>query len=153
MPSNRINLVNEYDTGGIFLALFEHVADTACANTNKHLDKIRARDGEKGNIRLASDSLGEKGFTGSRGSDKQHALRNFATKPLEFTGILQELDNLLQLGFCLINAGDILKCDPALMFGQQFRSRFAKAHGAARATLHLSHEENPYADEQQHRKP
>ena len=39
------------------------------------------------------------------------------------------------------------------MLGQQLRARFAETHRAARAALHLAHEEHPDADEKQHREP
>ena len=38
-------------------------------------------------------------------------------------------------------------------FGQQARARLAEAHRLAAARLHLAHEENPDADQQQHGEP
>ena len=53
----------------------------------------------------------------------------------------------------VIDAGDVVKRDAALLFGQQAGAGFAEAHGAAAAALHLAHEEHPDADQQQHREP
>ncbi len=40
-----------------------------------------------------------------------------------------------------------------MRFGQKFGLRLAKAHRAARATLHLAHEENPHTQNKDHWKP
>ena len=153
MPSDSVDLVDKDNAGRVFLALLEHVADTAGTNTDEHLDEVGTGNGEEGNIRLAGNRLGKKCLTCTRWSNEKHAFRDFATKTLELAGVLQELDNLLKLGLRLINAGDILECDTALMLGQQFGARLAKTHGTARSALHLSHEKYPDADEQQHREP
>src|SRR3546814_2129791 len=39
------------------------------------------------------------------------------------------------------------------LLGQQARLRLAEAHGLAAAALHLAHEEDPHADQQQHGQP
>ena len=41
LAAYRVNFVDKDDTGRIFLCLFEHVADAACADTDKHFDKVR----------------------------------------------------------------------------------------------------------------
>ena len=62
------------------------------------------------------------------------------------------LDNLAELILSFVDAGDILKGDAALGFGEQLGFRAAKAHGpAAPAALHLTHEKEPSADQQQDR--
>jgi hypothetical protein len=40
-----------------------------------------------------------------------------------------------------------------MRFGQKLGLRLAEAHGAAGAGLHLAHEEDPHAEDQQHRQP
>ena len=121
MPTNRINFIDENNTGSILLSLFEHVTNTARTDTNKHLDKIGARNGEERYICLTSDSLCEQGFTCSRRPNKQNTLWDFTAKSLKLPGIFQEFDNFFELGLCFIDTGHILKGDSALMFGQQFR--------------------------------
>ena len=86
-------------------------------------------------------------------ADQQRAARDAAAKPLEFLRIAQELDDLLQVGLGLVDAGHVLERDAAVPLGQQLGLRLAEAHGAAAARLHLAHEEDPHADQQQHREP
>src|SRR5207237_5808981 len=40
-----------------------------------------------------------------------------------------------------------------LIFSEQFRPAFAERHRLPATDLHLAHEEDPYADEQQHGEP
>jgi hypothetical protein len=59
MATDRIEFVDEYDAGCLLLGLVEHVAHTRCADTDEHLDKVRAGDREERHFRLARDRLGE----------------------------------------------------------------------------------------------
>ena len=43
------------------------------------------------------------------GTDEQHAARYTAAEPLEFLGIAQEFDNLLQVLFRFVDACDVLE--------------------------------------------
>ena len=147
MPPDRVNFVDKDDTWGIFLALFKHIAHTAGTNTNEHLNKIRSGDGKERHIGLASDGAGQQCLTGTRRANKQHTFWNFATKSLELARVFQKFNNFFKLGFGLINAGNIFKSHAPLMLGKQLCPGFAKAHRAARSTLHLPHEENPDTDE------
>ena len=102
---------------------------------------------------LASPAMARasKRLTGAGRADQQRAFRNFAAEALELARVFQELDDLAELFLGFIDAGDILERDAALGFGEQLGFRAAKAHGAAAtAALHLAHEEEPRADQQQH---
>ena len=48
VPTDRINLVDEYDAGSVLLGLLEHIPDPACANPDEHFHKIGSADAEKG---------------------------------------------------------------------------------------------------------
>ena len=78
---------------------------------------------------------------------------NAAAEPLELLRIAQELDDLLQLGLGLVDAGHVLEGDAAVALGEQLGLGLAEAHGTAAARLHLAHEEHPHADQEQHREP
>ena len=153
MPAHRVDLVDEDDAGRVLLALLEHVAHPARADADEHLDKIGAGDREERHIRLAGDRAGEQGLAGAGRPDQQHALRDLAAEPLKFLRVLQVLDDLLELLLGFVDAGDVLEGDAADLFGQQPRPALAEAHCPAAAALHLAHEEDPYADQQQHREP
>ena len=72
---------------------------------------------------------------------------------MEFLRIAQIFDDFLQLGLGLVDAGDIVERHPSLALGQKPGARFAEAHRLAAARLHLAHEKDPHADQQQHREP
>ena len=87
------------------------------------------------------------------GPTSKHAARDAAAEPLELLRVAQELDDLLEVVLGLVHAGDVLEGHAAVPLGQQLGARLAEAHGAAGARLHLAHEEDPHADQQQHREP
>ena len=41
LATNSVDLVHEYDTGGMSLCLLEQITDAACAHTDKHLNEFR----------------------------------------------------------------------------------------------------------------
>ena len=153
MAADRVDLVDEDDAGRVLLALLEHVAHPAGADADEHLDEVGARDREERHVGLAGDGAREQGLAGARRADQQHALRDLAAEALEFLRVLQVLDDLLELLLGLVDAGDVLEGDAPDLFGQQPRAALAEAHRPAAAALHLAHEENPHADQQQHREP
>ncbi len=72
---------------------------------------------------------------------------------MEALRITQELDHFLQFVLGLVDAGDVVEGHAPDLFGQHARLALAEAHGLAAARLHLAHEEDPHADEQQHGEP
>src|SRR5438094_133883 len=86
-------------------------------------------------------------------SDEKHALRDLAAELLELLRILQEIDDLPQLFLCFIDTGHVLKRHLVLFLGDQPCSRLPEAQRLRAAPLHLAHEEDPDADEEEHRHP
>src|SRR5215510_4140254 len=151
--ADRVDLVHEDDTGGVLLALVKQVADPRGADAHEHLDEVRPRDGEEGRVRLARDRFGEERLAGAGRADQEHALRDLPAELLELLRVPKELDDLLELLLGLVDAGDVLKGDLILLFRDAARSRLAEREGLRAQALHLAHEEDPEADEQQHRHP
>ena len=147
MATDRVDLVNEDDAGRVLLGLFEHVAHAARAHAHEHFHEVRARDGEEGHIGLARNRPGGQGLAGARRANEQHAARNAPAKSLEFLGIAQEFDNLLQILLGLVHARHLIEGDAPMGLGQKFRLRFAKAHRLAASPLHLPGQEDPHANE------
>ncbi len=137
----------------MLLGLLEHVAHARGADADEHLDEVRARDGEERHVGLAGDRTGEQRLAGAGRPDQQHALGDPATDLLEFLRVLEELDDFLQLLLGLVDAGDVVERHPTMLLGQQPGARLAKAHRLTAARLHLAHEEDPDADQQQHGEP
>ena len=83
----------------------------------------------------------------------QDALGDLAAELLELRRVLQELDDLAQLFLGLVDAGHVLERDLVLLLRDQPGARLAEGQRLGAAALHLAHEEDPHADEQQHRDP
>ena len=68
--------------------------------------------------------------------------------------VFQKFDDFLQFIAGLINTGNIVKGNLAMLFSKQFRFRLAKAHCPASAAtlLHLAQNEECDAQDQQERK-
>ena len=151
MAADGVDFVDEDDAGGVLLGLLEHVAYAAGADADEHLDEVRTGDGEERHARLAGDGASQQGLTRAGRADQQRALGDLAAQLLELARVLQEIDDLLQLVLGLVDAGDVLEGDAVLVLGQQPGLGLAEAHGPPRAALHLAHEEDPHADQQQDR--
>ncbi len=147
--TDGVDLVDENDAGRIFLGLLKHVTDAACTHTDKHFHKIRSGDGEERHASFACDGAGKKGFTSAGRTNEQRAFWNFSAQAGEFLWIAEELDDFLQLFLGFVDTCNVIECDAALLFGEQFSPRLAKAHRTAfAAPLHPVHEINPDANEQ-----
>jgi hypothetical protein len=151
MATDGVDFVDEDDAGGVLLGLLEHVAHAAGADADEHLDEVRTRDGEERHARLTRDGAGDQGLAGAGRADQQGALGDLAAQALELGRVLEELDDFLQLFLGLVDAGDVVEQHAVLVLGQQPGLGLAKAHGALGAALHLAHEEDPHADQQQDR--
>ena len=133
--------------------MLEHVAHAACADTDKHLDEVGTGNGEEGHIGFTGYGTRQQGLTGARRTDQEAALGDLAAQSLELLRVAQELDQFLQFDLGFLDAGDILECDAARLLGQQAGTALAEAHGLAAAGLHLAHEIDPYANQEDHRAP
>src|SRR4029077_6257886 len=153
MASDRVDLVDEDDAGRVLLPLHEEVAHARGADADEHLDEVGARDGEERHARLARDTARQERLAGSRRSDQEHALRDAAAELGELLRILQERDDLFELFLRLVDARDVGEGDLVLVLGEQLRPALAERHRLAASDLHLPHEEDPDADEQQHWRP
>ena len=147
LTADGVYFIDEDEAGGVFFPLVKKITNTGGADTHKHLDKIRAADGEKGNSRFAGYGPGQEGLARSRSAHQENALRDAASQFLEFFRIPQEADDLLQFFFGFIDAGHILKGHPFLNIGKHFGPAFSEGHGLVATGLHLTHEKNPENDE------
>ena len=154
VPPDRVDFIDEDDAGRALLGLVEHVAHTRRTDTDEHLDKIRARDREERHLGFTRDRLREQGLAGTGGPHQQHAARNAATELLELLRVFQEVDQLLDLFLRLVAAGDVGKGGRVVGFIEHAGLALAEAERPAlAATLHLPHEIDPNADEQEDRAP
>ena len=127
----RIELVDEDDAGRRLPRLLEQVADARGADADEHLDELGARDREKRHARLAGDRARQQRLSGARRSDQQHALGDAGAQPAERFRIAQEGDDLLQLVFRLVDAGDVLERHLGVGFDIDLGARFSDRHQTA----------------------
>ena len=155
MTTHGIDLIDKDNTGRMLLGLFEHVTNTGCTHTDKHLNEVGAGDSKERNFRLTSNSLGQQCLTSTWRANHQYALRNLPSQFLELARITQKVDQLGDILLGLLYTGNIGKSDLNLVLAEHARLALTEGHSttASTATLHLAHEEYPDTDQQQHGEP
>ena len=153
MAADGVDLVDEDDAGSVLLALLEEVTNARRADADEHLHEVGAGDGEKGHAGLSRDGPGQQCFAGPRRPHQEDALRDLAAELLELLRFLEELDDLLQLLLGLLDAGHVLERYLARLGGRQLGLRLAEGQRAIAPALHLAHEEDPHAEEENHGRP
>ena len=152
VTANGIDLVDKDNARGLPLGLLKHIAHPRRAHTDKHLDKVGARNGEKWHFGLARDRLSQQRFTGSRWADHQDTLGDSPTQTLKLGWVAKKFYQFADIFFGLVNPGDVGKGGVDLIAGQQFGFTLAKAHWPAlpaTAALHLAHKKHENAQNQQ----
>ena len=155
LASDRIDFVDEDDAGSVLLCRFEHVANARSAHAHEHFNEVRTRNREEGNARFAGDRLREERLAGTRRTDEENAARNAAAQALVLLGVLQEIDDFLHVFLRLVAARHVAEAHVVFLLGDHARLRLAEAEGssAAGTALHAAHEEDPDADQKEHREP
>ena len=151
LTAYRIDFIDENDTRRILLRLIKKITHTRSTNTNEHLDKIRAADGEERYTRFTRNSTCEQCLACTRRAKKQYALRNACTEIVELLRMLEELYDFLEFLLCFIRSGHILERNLHFVAACHTRTALAKGHDTAAAALRLLHDEKPHANEQKHR--
>ena len=153
MASNRINLINKNDARRLLFPLNKEVADARSPDPDKHLNKVGTADREERHPGFPGNRPGEQGFSGSGRPDQQDPFGDTPPQTGELFRVFEKGDDFFQLLFGLFHAGNVAERDTLLVFRQQFGPALAERHGLATTHLHLAHEEDPHADQEQHRKP
>ena len=148
VAADGVDLVHEDDAGRVLFGLLEEVADAAGADADEHLDEVRAGDREEGDAGLAGDGAGEQRLTGAGRAVEQDALGDAGAERLELLRVLEEFLDLLQLLHRLVDPGDVAEGDFRRVHRHPLRFRFAEVHHPRAAALHLVHQEDPEAEEE-----
>jgi len=109
--ADGIDLVDEDDARRDLRGLLEQIAHAARADADEHLHKARAADGEERDARLARHGLGQQRLAGTGRADEQRALRQLRADGGVASGVVQEVDDLLERLLRLVLTGDVLKRD------------------------------------------
>jgi hypothetical protein len=150
LAADRVDLVHEHDARGIALGLVEQVAHAAGADAHEHLDEFRAGDAEEWHAGLAGDGPCHQGLAGAGRADEQDAARDACSERVELLGVLEELDDFLELGLRLVDSGDVRERHDGLVAEEHARPTLAEAEGLVIGSLGLAHhEEDEAADDEQ----
>ena len=140
--ANGVDLVDKHDAGGLFLGLLEQVPDLGGTHAHKHLHKLGAGDGKEGHVGLTCHGLGQHGLAGARRAYQQDAFGHRGTDFLILLGVVEVVDDLLQVLLGLVLSGHICKADAVgglhIDLGVGFACA-AKHHGSGAAAC-LFHE-------------
>ena len=118
-PADGVELIDEHDAGPMTARVAEQAPDPGRSDAGVHLDEVGAAGEEKRHARFARDGTGQQGLAGSRRSNQEHALGNPAADGREALRVAEELDDLLHLVLCFIDAGDVLEGDDLIArFGE-----------------------------------
>ncbi|CAB4849796.1 unannotated protein [freshwater metagenome] len=151
VSADRIDLVDEHDRRSVGLGLLEQIPHAAGADTDEHLDEVRAGDRIERHSGFAGDCTREKRLAGARLTVEQHTLRDLGPYGLELRGLLQELLDLLELLDCLVGTGDVGERGLGHVRGDELGLGLAEIHDPVAAPLHLPHEEEEQEHDEQHR--
>ncbi len=143
--AHGVELVDEDDRRFVLARDREQPADASGAEAGEHLDERGRRLGEELRARLVGHRLGEQRLARPRRTVQEDALRHARSERVEGLGIAQELDDLLQLGLGLIDAGDVGEGD-RLARGRLDLLRLDPRHHLQRAP----HHEDQRGEEQDH---
>ena len=66
LTADRVDFIDEDDTGRALLRLFEEIAYARSTDADEHFDEIGTRNREERNASFAGDCSREQRFTGSR---------------------------------------------------------------------------------------
>ena len=128
LAADGVQLVDEDDAGGLGLGLLEQVADAGCPDADEHLHELAAADGEEGHAGLAGHGAGQQRLARARRPDQQDALGNLGPQGGIAAGVLEEVDDFLQLVLGLVAAGHVVEGDAGVVVGRTAGLALAEAH-------------------------
>jgi len=146
-----VDLVHEDDARAVLLGLLEQVAYARGADADEHLHEVRAGDREERHSRLAGDGAREQRLASPRWPVQQDPGGDPRPERLELLRILEEFLDLVQLLHGLVDPGDVAEGDLRRVRRQPLGARLAERHHFRAAALHLVHQEDPEAEEQDER--
>ena len=110
--ADGVELVDEDDRRLVLARDREQPPDAGRAEAREHLHERGRRLREELRARLVRDGLGQQRLARAGRAVQQDPLGHLRAERLELLGVAQELDDLLQLGLGLVDAGDVLPGRP-----------------------------------------
>ena len=121
LATDGVDLVDEDDRGGLLAGGLEEVADPRRADTDEHLHEVGAGDRDERHAGLTGHGAGDERLAGAGRTDEQHALRDAGADVLELRRVLEEVDDLGDLGLDGRVPGDVLERRLGLLGGVHLR--------------------------------
>ena len=116
LGTNGVQLINEYDTGGLLLRKLEEFADEPRTLSDVLLDKLGSDQPDECCIGRIGDGLGHEGLTGSWRSDEEDTLWRFDTDlSVELGPEERILDRLTKLQHLVLQSSDVIIGDLGLL--------------------------------------
>jgi hypothetical protein len=117
----------------LLLRLLEQLAHARRAESDEHLDELRAAHEEERDVRLTCHGARQQRLAATRRAQEQHALRDPTAQALVLLRRPEELDDLAQLLDRLIDAGHVLERGLHLLAVVDLHAVLAQVQGTPRA--------------------
>ncbi len=153
VAAHGVEFVDEDDARRVFLSLVEEVPHPGGPDADEHFNEIGTADAEEGNVRLPRDGPGQERLSRPRRTHEQHAFGDPSPETGELLGIFQKFNDFLEFVLRLVDPRHILEGDLLRLVRHEAGAALAEGHGLPAAGLHLAHEENPHADEENDGEP
>ncbi len=123
-----IQFVDEDDAGRAGDGLLEHIANPCRSHADEHFDEIAPREPVERHARFAGDGLGQQRLAGPWGADQQHASGYPTAELLVLFGVLEEIDDLIDLFDRLVDPGDLVERDRQVFLAIQLATASREGH-------------------------
>ena len=138
--------------GRVALGLVEQVADAAGADADEHLHELGAGDARRTGTPASPATARAMSVLPVPGGPTRRTPRGMrAPERVELLGVLEELDDLLELRLGLVHAGHVGERDDRLVAEEHAGPALAEGHGLVVGALGLAHHEEDEAADQEHR--
>ncbi len=107
VAADGIQFVDKDNTGSGVTGVFEHIADARSTDTDKHLHEVGTAGAVEGDAGFTGNSSGYQSLSGTGSADKKNAPARAGAEFVVFFRVLEEVDDVYDLLFCRIEAGDI----------------------------------------------
>src|SRR5213593_41433 len=122
------------------------VAHARGADADEHLDELRAGEREERHVGLARDGARQERLARARRADQEHALRDAPAEPLVLLRVPEEIDDLDELGLCLVDARDVGERRLELLAVEDLVLGAPERQGLRGPAPHPAHQEHPDRD-------
>ena len=133
--ADGVDLIDENDGGSDLGSFLEQVADTARADADEHLNKVRTGNGEERHMRLTGNRFRKQRLAGTGRANEQRALRQLRADGGIFFGVVQEVDDLLERFLRLVLTGHVLEGHAGFLLHIYLGLAFSDVADAAQAAV------------------